>query len=309
MLNIDTKKTLMLATRDDNTSSLFAQAEYRVSEDLKGVVAARWDRGSLIPNQISPKAAVVWSPMSGHTVRATFNQAFQSPNYSELYLFVKHPISALAYIGNESLVPEKITGYEIGYKGVFGNSLFFSIDAYFNQLKEFVTDLGPGLNPKYPFPVILQGEVAPRTIWSYTNAGKVNESGYDVGLNYYLSDSWLVDANFSYFTFEVVERHPNDILLPNSPKYRINGGLTYTHTDGHDIAVKVKYVPGFDWAAGIYRGPIPAYTLVNLGGSYRVTSSTTLNLSVSNVLDRKHYQIFGGSILGRRATLTASMSL
>ncbi|MEX1274976.1 MAG: TonB-dependent receptor [Bacteroidota bacterium] len=307
LVSIDTKGSLMLSTRDDNLSGVFAQAEYKVSEHLKGVVAARWDRSSLHPSQFSPKAAIVWSPVAGHTLRATYNQAFQSPNYSELYLYVKHPTTALAYLGNDELLPEQITGYELGYKAVFANSLFLSIDGYYNQLKNFVTDLGPGVNPNYPFAVILPGEAFPRTIWSYTNAGKVNEAGYDIGLNYYLSDSWLVDLNFSYFTFEVVAQHPNDVLLPNSPKWRTNGGITYTHPDGHDVSLKLKYVPTFEWAAGIYRGVIPAYALLNLGGSYKLTSTLGLNLNITNLLDRSHYQIFGGSLLGRRAILTASL--
>ncbi|MBM4161671.1 MAG: TonB-dependent receptor [Ignavibacteria bacterium] len=307
LVNIDTEGTLMQAKRDDNSSGVFAQVECKVSGALKGIVAARWDRSSLVPSQFSPKAAIVWSPLAEHTLRLTFNQAFQSPNYSELYLYVKHPTSPLAYIGNEKLETEKITGYELGYKGVFQKTLFLTVDAYFNQLKDFVTDLGPALNPRYPFPVILPGEAAPRTIWSYTNAGKVNEAGYDIAVNYYFSDSWLIDANFAYFSFEVVERHPNDILLPNSPKYRINGGLTYTHPKGHDIGIKVKYVPTFPWAAGIYRGDIPAYTLVNLSGRYTFSNSLSLNLNVSNLLDREHYQIFGGSLISRRAILTATM--
>ncbi|MBF8295072.1 MAG: hypothetical protein HW389_1617 [Bacteroidetes bacterium] len=308
LVNIDTEGTLMQSKRDDDLSGVFVQAEYKLSDALKGLVAARWDRSSLVPSQFSPKAAIMWFPIDGHTFRVTYNQAFQAPNYSELYLFVKHPTSALAYVGNEKLATEKITGYELGYKGVFQNTLFLTVDAYFNQLKDFVTDLGPGLNPKYPFPVILAGEAAPRTIWSYTNAGKVNEAGYDIGVNCYLSDSWLLEANFTYFSFEVVERHPNDVLLPNSPKYRINGGLTYTHPMGHNVGIKIKYVPTFPWAAGIYRGDVPAYTLVNLSGQYRFSSSLSFTLNVSNLLDREHYQIFGGSMVGRRAMLTASMS-
>ena len=308
LVSVNTDGTLMQSKRDDNLSGVFTQADYKVSDALKAVIAARWDRSSLVPNQFSPKAAIVWTPFDGQSLRATFNQAFQAPNYSELYLFVKHPTSALAYAGNENLQTEKITGYELGYKGVFQNTLFLAVDAYFNQLTDFVTDLGPGLNPKYPFPVILAGEAVPRTIWSYTNAGKVNEAGCDISVNYYLSDSWLLDANFTYFSFEVLERHPNDILLPNSPKYRINGSVTYTHPMGHNIGIKIKYVPTFLWAAGIYRGDIPAYTLVNLSGQYVFSNSLSFNLNVSNLLDRQHYQIFGGSLIGRRAMLTGSVS-
>ncbi len=304
ILDIDTKGSLMQQPRTDNTSGIFGQAEYKFTESLKGVVAARWDRSTLTESFLSPKAAVVWTPVNGHTIRATFNKAFQSPNYSELYLYVKHPTSALAYFGNASLRVEKITGYELGYKGVIENKLFLTVDAYFNQLKDFITDLGPGLNPNYPATIILPGETAPRNIWSYTNAGKVNEAGFEIAANYYLSDSWHIDANYSLFSFEVIEKHQNDILLPNSPDFKVNVGLTYSHPKGHDVNISLKYVPDFDWAAGIYRGPIKAYTLVNLSGTYVFSEAYSANLNVSNLLDLEHYQIFGGSLLGRRALVT-----
>lgn len=306
--DIDTKGTLMQQPRTDNMSGFFGQVEYKLSESIKGVVAARWDRSTLTESFLSPKAAIVWTPIAGHTLRATYNKAFQQPNYSELYLYVKHPTSALAYFGNSNLKVEKISGYEIGYKGVFENRLFLTVDGYYNQLKDFITDLGPGLNPNYPATIILPGETVPRNIWSYTNAGKVNEAGFEVAAIYYLTDTWHVDANYSLFTFEVVEKHQNDVLLPNSPRYKVNGGITYSHPAGHTVNLSAKYVPGFDWAAGIFRGPIPTYTLVNLTGTYVISPSYTINLNVSNLLDRKHYQIFGGSLLGRRAMATVTAS-
>lgn len=333
IVDIDTKGSLMLSPRKDNMSGVFAQAEYKFTSDLKTVVAARWDRSTLHPSQFSPKAALVWSPLTGHTFRATYNQAFQAPNYSELYLHVKHPSRPLAYYGNlvtnppgltgfeggatpgapKDLTVEKITGYEIGYKGVFSNEFFVTFDAYYNQLKDFVTDLLPGVNPKYPARGIYAGETSPRTIWSYVNAGRVDETGFEVGTVFYLSNEWHIDANFNYFTFEVIDSMVAGIsiksqLLPNSPDYRINGGVTYSHPGGHEASMTFKYVPQFPWAAGIYEGKIKEYVLLNATGTYRFSPKISINLNVSNLLNRKHYQIFGGSLIGRRAVVTASYS-
>lgn len=304
IIDINTNGTLMQDSRTDNLTGIFSQLEYKFDEHLKGVVAARWDQSSLTESFFSPKAALVWTPVSGHTLRATYNRAFQSPNYSELYLYVKHPTSALLYVGNSNLKVEKIAGFELGYKGVLQNMLFVTIDGYYNQLKDFITDLGPGLNPNYGATILLPGETVPRNIWSYGNAGKVNEAGFEIAANYYFSDHWHVDANYSQFSFEVLEKAQNDILIPNSPDYKMNIGLTYSHSAGHEVNVSFKYVPGFDWAAGIYRGPIKPYTLVNLSGTYVLSSTFSANLNVSNLLDKEHYQIFGGSLLGRRAMVT-----
>jgi outer membrane receptor protein involved in Fe transport len=301
--SVDTDGTLTLAQHDDNASSLYSQIEYRFVEELKGVVAARWDRSTLHDPQISPKIALVFTPTSGQTVRATFNQAFQAPNYSELFLYVKHPTRQLAYLGNDDLNVETITGYEVGYSGVFGNSLFVTLDVYYNQLENFITDLAPGTNPDYPGQVILPGDSTLRTIWSYGNAGKVNEAGFELGADYNLTRNIQLNANYAFFDFEVKEQGANDVLIPNAPGDKVNVGVTY-RDERLEAQVSFKYIPGYDWAAGIFKGKILAYGVVNLSGSYDLTRNLELALNITNLLDRVHYQIFGGSLLYRRAVLS-----
>ena len=46
---------------------------------------------------------------------------------------------------------EKVTGWELGYKGSLSEKAYVTIDGYINQLKDFVTDLLPGVNQaQYP---------------------------------------------------------------------------------------------------------------------------------------------------------------
>jgi len=308
LINIDTKQTLMIDPRNDNTSSLFTQLEYKFNSLFKIIGAVRWDRSSLHENEISPKVALVYNLHPEHTVRVTYNQAFQAPNYSEQYLYVKSPptippfTTSTVYQGKPDLITEKITGYEFGYKGIFYNSLFLTFDVYYNQLKDFITDLGPTGGSIFEDGIRY-------SIWSYNNAGKVNEYGFEVSANYYLMDEIVINANYSFFEFDVIEKDPNDYLLPNSPKYRISGGITYYHEEGHDVSIQAKHVPTFPWAAGVFRdGDVLEYTMVNVGGTYRVTNFFSLNLNVTNVLNQEHYEILGGSLLQRRALLTASVT-
>ncbi len=298
--SVDTKGTLTLAAHHDNLSGVYSQLEYRFADELKAIIAGRLDRSTLHKSQFSPKVALVWTPIVGHSIRATFNKAFQAPNYSELFLNVKHPFRNLVYFGNENLIVERITGYEVGYKGIFAEQMYVTFDVYYNQLKDFITDLAPSVNPKYPGQITLPGETITRTVWSYGNAGEVNESGFEIGINYYIDEHLSFNANYSFFDFKIVQQNINDALLPNAPKHKANAGINYRQ-DKYEIGMTVKYVPRFDWAAGIYKGPILTYTLVNLSGSYQFTPQLALTVNVTNLLDRQHYQIFGGSLIGRRA--------
>ncbi len=331
LITIDTKNTLMLGARNDNTSGFFGQAEYRFAPELKVVAAGRFDRSSLHESFFSPKAAIVVSPSSNHTFRMTYNKAFQSPNYSELYLNVDHPYrgfttffgnptTGLVYRGNPDLKVEKIEGYEVGYNGVIEGALFMTVDVYYNNLSDFISDLGAGFSSTILSPSIIQRKSYltgkdtsfSHAVWSYKNVGKVAEYGYDLAANYYVTDEIIVDANYTYFQFEIDTKSISAAdaaqIQPNSPKWKANAGITYQSKRNYDVSLKIKYVPSYFWSAGVYSGQILAYTIINLSGGYTVNDNLTMSLNLANVLDRKHYEIFGGSILGRRSTLSATYS-
>lgn len=179
--------------RNDNYYAGYGQLEYALTPQVRLVGAARWDDGDLIKPQVSPKGAIVFSPNEQHSFRFTFNQAFQTPNYSEFFLQVPvatpqggprvlersletffatmngllgpavanlnlpntlpwnfDSLTQVMALGNDSLRVEQVTGWELGYKGNFSNKGYLTIDGYINQLKNFVTDLLPGVNPAFP---------------------------------------------------------------------------------------------------------------------------------------------------------------
>lgn len=336
--HVNTRGTLMAEKQDDNTSGAFGQVEYSPIEWIKFVAAARWDRSTLHESQWSPKGAIVWTPHPDHSLRATYNQAFQVPNYSEFFLRVGagtvpttsyvdprnpgQPVPILAR-GNPNLKVEKITGYEIGYKGIFfGKKLFVTVDGYFNKAKDFITDLLQGVNPLYPYnppaglaevlrrslPGLTIVDGKPAVVISYTNAGKVDETGVEVGFNYYINDEVSINGNWTWYDFKVKEQQVGDILLPNAPKHKFAAGFLWTRPDGIDLSLSARNVQPFTWAAGVFSGPIRAYTIVNGSVAYRLSRNYRLSITVTNMFNNRVYQIFGGSIIGRQAvgTITAT---
>ena len=343
LYNVDTESTLMAEKQEDNTSGLFGQVEYSPMRWIKLVAAARYDRSTLHESEVSPKGAVVWSPDPNHSFRATYNQAFQVPNYSEFFLRVSAGSANVPFFasptnpqgrtpilarGNSNLSVETITGYEFGYKGIFlDNTIFVTVDAYFNQAKEFITDLLQTINPQYPFnvppgfpaglvevarsaiPGLAVVDGRPAIVVSYGNAGKVDETGTEVGVSFYPTNELRVTGNWTWYDFEVKEQQKGDILLPNAPKHKFALGATYRNLkDGYEIDLSARNVQPFRWAAGIFQGNIPAYTLVNLSGGYQISRNYRIGVTVSNLLDHDVYQLFGGSVIGRQAigTITAT---
>ena len=84
--NIDTEGTLTLRKVGGDRQAAYAQVDYAFTPKLKAVVAGRYDDSSLHDAELSPKVALVLAPTPNHTFRLTYNEAFQSPNYSEFFL-------------------------------------------------------------------------------------------------------------------------------------------------------------------------------------------------------------------------------
>jgi len=233
--------------------------------------------------------------------------------------------------GNSNLVPEDITSYEIGYSGILAGKLYMTADYYQNKVENFVTDLLPGVNSQFPryappgaLPLGVQQTIlaqlranlpasvfagmtnlpsgAPAIVFSYANAGNVDTQGVEVAFNYYLTNNWVIDANYSWFDFEVQEgtQALGDQLFPNAPENKYNAGLGY-RSARFDASLKYRWVEGFFWAAGVFQGAVPDYDVINLAANFKVMDNIGIGANISNVVGNEHFETFGGDILERRA--------
>jgi outer membrane receptor protein involved in Fe transport len=355
-------QTLTSKAVNEHMEAVYGQLDYFFTDKLKFVLAGRVDFSTLHDPQFSPKAALVYSFNPGHSLRFTISQAFQSPNYSEFFMkvpvaptvnlsaiedglsaafggmnlglgFNNIPVLAL---GNEKLKVEEMTGVEIGYSNIFARKLIFHINYFRNQLKNFITDPLPGVNPSYgPYappsdlpPEIqaaivttLRNNLPPRLFAlmsnsledgsaifaaaSITNAGRANSQGIELDLRYFLGKHWNMDFNYTWFDYKVKEQLIEDKILANTPEHRINLGMAYV-SDRFNMSLRYRWVDGFPWAAGTFMGDVKSYSLIDLISNFKIGDRFSLGANISNVLNNKHYEIFGGDILRRRAVASIS---
>ena len=262
--------------------------------------------------------------------------------------------NALA-LGNGNLDVEKVTGWELGYKGTLGDKVFLTADAYINELTNFVTDLLPGVNSTYPsyaltdqvnvpaelaaldarlaalglpanhplrapIPLLqgghaqlqagtrIQGANALATlpggtraiVLSYTNAGEVTERGIELGVGYQFTPEIRGDVSFTGFDFDVKSQQVGDQLVPNTPSKKATFSVSYAGAQGFDGNITLRLVDGYDWAAGLFQGYVPASEFLNLSAGYRINNYVRLHATATNLLDQERFQMYGGSVIGRR---------
>lgn len=357
--NADGAQTLLFETIDVETSAFFGQVEYDFNDKLRGVFSARYDASDLHAGHFSPRAALVFAPAPRHTFRATYGEAFQSPNPPEIHLGLSVapdlsiaplqmaeeawctpfgvecgldavPVMAL---GNLDMKSEEVRTFEVGYRGLLGDKVFVNVDYYNNRMLNFITDLVSAvnptlgvLNPSYGpfeapegipdseaaalesfllsiFPNMTNHPLNQRAVLkavTYTNFGKVESQGVELGLTAMLNDELRLSASLNWFDFDINEQLEQDPLQANAPEIQYSLGLSWIR-DRYDFSFKYRHVDAFEWAAGSLKGPIPAYDIVDLVAGYRVNDRLSIGLNVANLFDERHYQIFGGDVLQRRA--------
>jgi len=139
-------------------------------------------------------------------------------------------------------------------------------------------------------------------IVSYKNAAKAKESGVEVGLGVMLTNEIRLDGSYTFFDFSVDAASivPGDTILPNTPKHKGTVSVSYAGRQGLDVGVSAKFNDAFRWAAGIFSGPVPSSQTFNANIAYRVNNSIRLNAVATNLLDQQRFQLWGGSVIGRR---------
>jgi outer membrane receptor protein involved in Fe transport len=327
--------------------AIFGQGDYDVSAKLKIVAALRWDESTLHTSQLSPKAALVYRPRPNHSFRVSYSRGFQVANYNEF--FVSTPLAApidlsaiegafapflgevslgfdsvpVFALGNSNLDVEKIKSIEAGYVGRLGTRTRVSIDVYRNSMRDFISDILPGINPAFPayrapsqLSPALQTAIEqtvnpllpgltnlpsgrPQIVYSLGNVGLVTSRGVEAEASFRLWRGWLLDTSYTWFGFTIVNAQPGLEPKPNAPSQRATAGVTYQRPR-FAASFRHRWVNGFRWASGLLVGQVPTYHVSDVNASYSLTRNWQVGVNISNVFDSRHYEMFGGDILRRR---------
>jgi outer membrane receptor protein involved in Fe transport len=349
-------QSLLFSPVDANQEAVFGQADINLTRRLKLVLAGRGDWHTLHDFQFSPKGSAVYTIDTNHSVRFTYNEAFQVPNYAEFFLQTDAAppanLSALNVIcapfgvncgfgptrvlavGNEDLLLEEISTWEVGYKGLLRGRALVTIDYYNSESSNFVTDLLPQLgtalgrvNPNFgpwegppglPPPAVAQVRALAPPILSnnldgsnvlvaasYANFGTVNTQGIDLGVDYFLRRGWRGTLSYSWFDFDIQNDLPgfSTLLLPNAPSHRLSAAVRFERGP-FNTHFSIRWVDAFRWSVGPFQGDVPSYTTADLTAQYEMGKRVIVGLNVANLFDDQHWEAFGGDILRRRALVS-----
>jgi len=287
----DTRGVTFPGVRTQNLYGAFGQAEVALAPGLDATLGARVDHHPQSGWHFSPKVGLVAEPAPNQSLYASYSEGYQNPSLVELFIHLAIPQPqgpTILIRGNEELKPERLRAYEVGYRGSLRGVARLSVDAFRQELDRFVSDLVPVA----PDPPTL----------SYRQSGESTARGVDVTVTGFVGPRLRADAGYAYV------RITGTGEPPNVPGHRASAGLRYDGVQGWFVRGEVSYVAGFSWQAGQLLADIPAYTLVGAALGYAPPGRRwSLSLRGRNLLDRDHIEMAGGSLLGRRLSVGASV--
>lgn len=289
----------------------------------------------------SPAASMVWNPKKNTYWRFSFSSAIRNPTLTDQYLNLNVGRAILAgningqknmitlesfldylntgqsaktkYFDIPGVRPEKVKTFETGIRTNIGEKLYVDAGYYFSLYNNFI-----GYNIGIYADTTGGGFL--RNIQAYrfaTNSrSSVTTQGFSIGLDYYLNNHYSLNGNYSWN--KLLKSDKDDPIIPafNTPEHKFNVGvsgkeLKIGKAKNFGFRATYKWVQGFTFEGSPqFSGKIPSYGLVDGQINYVFnTINTTLKVGCSNILNNRHYEVYGGPLIGRLGYISLTYNL
>ncbi len=224
--------------------------------------------------QVSPRAALVYTPAAQHALRASYNRTVSVPSASPLLRIVP-----AAPTPPQATVTQT---FEAGYKGQFAKRLRLNVDGYYETRDHVLVPVGSPVQ--------------------YQSAGDIGYWGLDVAAELNATSALTIFGNTSVVSDDSFEGNGAGTVALNAPALKVNGGVDYRLPRlNASIGATAHYVNDFPVRFGPYTGTVDAYTLLDVRAQATVSSvpGLSVNVTAKNVLGTDHREFAGAPALGR----------
>ncbi|EIX4510766.1 TonB-dependent receptor [Escherichia coli] len=266
--------------------STFIEDEWHITDTLALTAGSRYEYHDVFSGHLSPRAYLVWNAENEWTVKGGISTGYRAPSLSQLH----NGISGVSgqgrtnLTGNPSLKPEESVSYEAGIyydnqQGMNANITGFRTE-YSNKIVSYAINDNTS---------------------SYMNSGKARTYGIEfAGATPLLMDNLILSLNYTWTQSEQLDGDNKGAPLSYTPEHMANMKLSWEMTDSLSSWLGARYrgkTPRFtqNYASlsavqkEVYDekgGYLKAWTVFDLGITWKVTNSLTLNSSVNNILNK-----------------------
>jgi iron complex outermembrane receptor protein len=228
--------------------SFFVQDEYQISRALSILAGLRYDRYDEVGSALTPRGALIFTPSRATSLKLLYGRAYLAPSLSER-----------EFTGYSEPVPdihaEKGETLELIYQQRLGRGLLSTVSLFDYRLNGLIDPVPQG----------------PDELPVFTNANDAHARGMELGL----------DARFGtmsgYASYSLQRAHDEvtDVVLTNSPKHMLKGGVAVRLPRGIRPALEGRYESGRrtvanTWTDGFFLADLNlGFTPSHAGGALR----------------------------------------
>jgi iron complex outermembrane receptor protein len=298
----------------ENRLGMYVQGEWSILPSVNVIGGLRYDLHTQINPTYSPRLAVLYTPIPGHTLRAQASVAYRPPTLFETYEDVRltptvaNPLfpTSNPITGSRNLHPEKIVSYELGYQGWFyRHRIRVRADLFFNRISNLIS--------------LESTSIMTTTV----NSDKTEIYGGEAGVEFQAA-SWL--TGFANYSFQEIGSNITGLGRRGAPQSKVNAGLRGEWDNGINGEVVLHYVGSATYPLaqsfeifGVSPGTwVSDYTLLNFRAGYRFWEQDTAAgarrsaeaaVSVFNALDDGHKEHPLGDLIERRVMAWLTLKL
>lgn len=317
--------TAVTAQQSVIVAGVTAAVQAQVTAGVTAAVDAQIAAGKL--DAALREAAItagVTAQMQSDAVQATIAQNVEVTKAAKIeevtaQVLPAYAIAALPRYEQKKLRPERITSYEIGYKGLIAKRLFVDAYYYFSEYKNFLGGTAivvPDQTPRADgLPVDANfGSGNFRAFSRPSNTSeKITVQGWAAALNYSFNKGYNAGVNIAYNELDGFTPSPEQLYAGfNTPKYTYNFsfGKRLGSGDRFGFNINLRHQDKFLWEASFVQPTdgsvpfftntyVPAITNVDAQVSMKVPSiKSIVKVGGTNIGGDPYFQAYGSAMVG-----------
>ncbi len=251
-------------------SSLFAQDEISLRDDLRLILGARIERNPYTGNEFLPNARLAWNLAPDHLLWTAVSRAVRGPSRLDVDTYVPAAPPFLLE-GGQDVGSEVAEVAELGYRGQPTPRISWSATAFHTNYDHLRTT-----------------EVDPtETYLLFANEMEGKTSGIEMWGSYQALPQWRLSAGYTTMDVRLsLKPHSSDIegldTAGRNPSNTWQLRSAFTIAANADLDITARHV------AALSNPDVPAYTAVDARFGWRVLPNLELSLSAMNLVDANH---------------------
>ena len=238
------------------------------------------------------------------TGAAAYNNSYSLASVTELGA-TGNP--AVLEVANPDLInPEKVTSFEIGYRGKV-EKLVIDFSTYYNRYKDFISQevviapyYGTVGDGALSVAAIANGDYQAYSAYTNTDAD-VNSYGASLGLSMKVLGNFDLEGSYTYTKLDFDRDANPDVMLNfNTPEHKFKASFGNQQLfDNFGFNVSYRFSDDYFWEATFGNGVIPEFHVVDAQINYDVPSiKSSFKLGGTNLTNKEYYTAFGTGFIG-----------